>query len=176
MYLTQGLHRHVQQRPDETATVCAGRTRTHADSVDRIARLAAALQQLGIRDGERAAILSLNSDRYSEFLAATLWAGGVVVPVNVRWSGPEIADSLAEVDARVLVVDDVFAGCAEGIRAGHPWLRQVVHCGDGPTPDGMLTFDQHLAKRVQQGHISFSQGLEMCHEPEDYKRLAGRVN
>ena len=44
MYLTQGLHRHVQQRPDEIATVCADRTRTHAESVDRIARLAAALQ------------------------------------------------------------------------------------------------------------------------------------
>ncbi|SHN69741.1 Acyl-CoA synthetase (AMP-forming)/AMP-acid ligase II [Geodermatophilus obscurus] len=141
MYLTQGLHRHVQQRPDEIATVCAGRTRTHAESVDRIARLAAALQQLGIRDGERAAVLSLNSDRYHEFLAATLWAGGVVVPVNIRWSVPEIADSLAEVDARVLVVDDVFAGCFEGIRAGQPWLRHVVHGGDGPTPDGMLAFE-----------------------------------
>jgi acyl-CoA synthetase (AMP-forming)/AMP-acid ligase II len=142
VYLTQGLHRHVQQRPDEIATVCAGRTRTHAESVDRIARLAAGLRQLGIRDGERAAILSLNSDRYHEFLAATLWAGGVVVPVNIRWSIPEIADSLAEVDARVLVVDDVFAGCVDGIRAGHPWLRHVVHGGNGPTPDGMLAFEE----------------------------------
>jgi acyl-CoA synthetase (AMP-forming)/AMP-acid ligase II len=145
VYLTQGLHRHVQQCPDEIATVCAGRTRTHAESVDRIARLAAALRQLGIRDGERAAILSLNSDRYHEFLAATLWAGGVVVPVNIRWSVPEIADSLAEVDARVLVVDDAFAACVGGIRAGHPWLRHVVHAGDGPTPDGMLAFE-HLVE------------------------------
>ena len=48
MYVTQGLHRHVQHRPDELATVCAGRTRTRAKSVDRIARLAGALQQLGI--------------------------------------------------------------------------------------------------------------------------------
>ena len=47
MYLTQGLHRHVQQRPDEIATVCAGRTRTHAESVDRIARLAAEERPLG---------------------------------------------------------------------------------------------------------------------------------
>ena len=143
MYLTQGLHRHVQQRPDEIATVCAGRTRTHAESVDRIARLAAGLRQLGIRDGERAAILSLNSDRYHEFLAATLWAGGVVVPVNIRWSVPEIAESLAEVDAAVLVVDDLFAGYVDGIRAAHPHLRHVVHAGDGPTPDGMLALE-HL--------------------------------
>ena len=94
MNLTQGLHRAVQQHPDGIATVCAGRTRTHAESVDRIARLAAGLTNCGIEDGERAAILSLNSDRYHEFLAATLWAGGVVVPVNLRWSIAEIAESL----------------------------------------------------------------------------------
>ncbi|NEM05440.1 long-chain-fatty-acid--CoA ligase [Geodermatophilus normandii] len=145
MYVTQGLHRHVQQRPHEVATVCAGRSRTHAESVDRIARLAAALRQLGITDGERAAILSLNSDRYHEFLGATLWAGGVLVPVNIRWSVPEIADSLAEVDARVLVVDDVFAACVDGIRAAHSGLRHVVHAGDGPTPDGMLAFEELVA-------------------------------
>ncbi|MGY1669415.1 acyl-CoA synthetase [Geodermatophilus sp. SYSU D00710] len=142
MYVTQGLHRHVQQRPETVATVCAGRTRTYAETVDRIARLAAALQGLGIRDGERAAILSLNSDRYHEFLGATLWAGGVLVPVNIRWSVPEIAESLVEVDARVLVVDDLFAGYVEGIRTAHPGLRDVVHAGDGPTPDGMLAFEQ----------------------------------
>src|SRR3954451_18962514 len=82
MYLTQGLHRALQQRPNAVATICAGRTRTHAQSVDRIARLAAALRGLRLEDGDRAAILSLNSDRFHEFLGATLWAGGVVVPVN----------------------------------------------------------------------------------------------
>jgi acyl-CoA synthetase (AMP-forming)/AMP-acid ligase II len=142
VYVTQGLHRHVQQRPHEVATVCAGRTRTHAESVDRIARLAAALRDLGVADGERAAILSLNSDRYHESLAATLWAGGVVVPVNFRWSIPEIAESLAEVGARVLVVDDALAGYVDGIRAGSPGLQHVVHAGDGSTPDGMLAVEE----------------------------------
>ena len=146
MYLTQGLHRAVQQRPDAIATVCAGRVRSHAESVDRIARLAAALGELGIRNGERAAILGLNSDRYHEFLAATLWAGGVVVPVNLRWSVAEIAGSLAEVDARVLVVDDAFAGHAAGIREQHPRLEHVLHAGDGPSLDGALGFERLIAE------------------------------
>lgn len=141
MNLTQGLHRAVQQKPDGVATVCAGRTRTHRESVDRIARLAGALRELGIGDGERAAILSLNSDRYHEFLAAAVWAGGVFVPVNTRWSVAEIAESLAEVDARVLVVDDAFTGHVAGIREAHEKLQHVVHAGDGPTPDGMLAFE-----------------------------------
>ncbi|NEK57070.1 long-chain fatty acid--CoA ligase [Geodermatophilus sabuli] len=145
MNLTQGLHRAVQQHPDDVATVSAGRVRTHAESVDRIARLAGALRELGVTDGARAAILSLNSDRFAEFLGATLWAGGVVVPVNIRWSVPEIAESLAEVDAGVLVVDDVFAACVDGIRAAHPGLRHVVHAGDGPVPEGTLGFEQLVA-------------------------------
>src|SRR3954454_15995288 len=145
MYLTQGLHRAVQQHPNDIATICADRTRTHAESVDRIARLAAAFRGLGAQDGDRVAILSLNSDRFHEFLGATLWAGGVVVPVNVRWAVPEIAESLAEVDARTLVVDDFFAGWVDGIRELYPGLQHVVHAGDGPTPDGAVAFEALIA-------------------------------
>src|SRR3954447_22899858 len=140
--LTPGLHRALQQDPDGIAAIFGRRTRTHAESVDRIARLAAGLTNCGVEDGERAAILSLNSDRYHEFLAATLWAGGVVVPVNLRWSITEIAESLSEVDARVLVVDDALAGHVPGIREAHPRLEQVIHAGDGPTPDGAVSFEQ----------------------------------
>src|SRR3954452_5856913 len=145
MYLTQGLHRAVQQHPTAIATICAGRTRTHAETVDRIARLAAALRGLGLRDGDRAAMLSLNSDRFHEFLGATFWAGGVVVPVNIRWAIPEIAESLAEVDARVLVVDDFFAAYLDGIRDAPPRLRHVIHAGDGRIPEGALSFEALIA-------------------------------
>lgn len=40
---------------------------------------------------------------------------------------------------------------------------------------GMLTFDQHLAERVRTGLISYEVGLEVCHTPEEYKRLTGRL-
>ncbi|HEV7187590.1 MAG TPA: AMP-binding protein, partial [Blastococcus sp.] len=106
----------------------------------------AALRDLGIEDGERAAILSLNSDRYHEFLAATLGAGGVVVPVNLRWSIGEIAESLAEVGARVLVVDDAFAGHVAGIRAAHPGLDVVIHAGDSPSPSGEASLEALIAE------------------------------
>lgn len=139
--LTQGLHRSVQQRPDEVMTVCGDRVRTFRESVDRIARLAGALQGLGVQGGARAAILSLNSDRYSEFLAATVWAGGVVVPVNLRWSVAEIADSLAEVGACVLVVDDAFAPAVPALTVACPRLEFVVHSGDGPLPENALGFE-----------------------------------
>jgi twitching motility protein PilT len=40
---------------------------------------------------------------------------------------------------------------------------------------GMLSFDQHLAQRVQQEIITFEQALELCHSAEEFQRLARRV-
>src|SRR5688572_18237295 len=108
MNLTQSLHRSVQQDPDGTATVFGDRTRTWAECGDRVARLAAGLQQAGVGVGDRVAMLSLNSDRYHEYLLATWWAGAVVNPVNVRWSAAEIAYSLEDSGSKVLLVDDTF--------------------------------------------------------------------
>src|SRR5690606_37906384 len=100
MYLTQGLHRSAQQTPDEPSTVFAGRVRTFVETADRVARLAGALRENGVGSGDRVAILSLNSDRYSEFLLAVPWADAVFVPVNIRWAAAEISYSLIECEAR----------------------------------------------------------------------------
>lgn len=84
MYLTQGLHRALQATPDAVATVFGDRERTFREHIDRIARLAGGLQKLSVERGGRVAILSLNSDRYAEYLLAVPWADAVLNPVNIR--------------------------------------------------------------------------------------------
>lgn len=144
MHLTQSLHRNVQQDPQGVATVFGDRVTTWAESADRVARLAAGLVSLGVRPGDRVGVLSLNSDRYHELLYATWWAGGVVNPINVRWSPAEIAYSLEDSATRVLFVDDAFAAAVPAVRAAAPGVATVVHAGDGPAPDGMLRYDDLL--------------------------------
>ena len=90
-YMTQALHRAMQQKPDAVATVYGARQRTWREIGERVARLASGLRSLGVRHGDRVAMLSLNSDRYFEYLLATWWAGAVINPVNIRWSPTEIA-------------------------------------------------------------------------------------
>ncbi|WP_405904099.1 long-chain fatty acid--CoA ligase [Streptomyces sp. NBC_00656] len=140
MYLTQSLHRAVQQFPDEIASVCGDRTRTHREVGDRVARLAGALRALGVAKGDRVALLAHNSDVYHEFLYGVWWVGGAVNLVNTRWSNPEIAYSLEDSDTRILFVDDAFAPEAARLRALWSGLTTVVHCGDGPTPPDMLSY------------------------------------
>ena len=145
MYLTQGLHRALQQTPDAVMTVCGDRQRTFGEVADRVARLAGALRGLGVADGDRVAILALNSDRYLEYILAVPWAGGVINPVNIRWSPAEIVYSFADSGTRVLLVDDAYAPTVAALREGHPDLATVIHCGDGPTPEGLLSYEELVA-------------------------------
>ncbi len=145
MYLTQGLHRAVQQQPNATAVVYADRTRTFAELADRVARLAGALQGLGVAPGDRVALASLNSDRYHEYLYAVPWAGAVLNPINIRWSPVEIAYALDDSETRVLIVDDAFAKAVPAIRQRYDGLRVVIFAGDGPCPDGLLSYEELVA-------------------------------
>ncbi|MRH86873.1 long-chain-fatty-acid--CoA ligase [Nocardia sp. SYP-A9097] len=145
MYLTQGLHRAAQQTPDAAMTIFGDRTRTFREGRDRIARLAGALRELGVGDGDRVGMLGLNSDRYHEYLLAVPWANAVLNPVNIRWSPAEIAYSLRDSGTAVLLVDDAFAAMLPTLRQEHPELTTVIHCGDGPTPEGALSYEGLIA-------------------------------
>lgn len=142
MYLTQSLQRSARSCPRKLATICGSRRTDYATMLDRVARLGGALRSLGVGPGDRVALLSLNSDRYLEYFYAVYWAGAVVNPANIRWSAGEIAYSLADCDTRVLFVDDQFLPMLPALRGQAPSLKSVIHCGDGETPDGLLSYEE----------------------------------
>lgn len=98
---------------------------------DRIARLAAGLQAIGCREGDRVAILGLNSHRYYECIFASPWAGGVMVPINIRLAPPEMAYCLNDSGTSILFVDEAFLPVAEKIAGEVDSLKQVVLMGEG---------------------------------------------
>lgn len=146
MYLTQALHRAVQQHPDRIAVRFGDRQRTFRHLAERVARLAGALQALGMQAGDRVAMLSLNSDRYLEYQMAVPWGGGVLNPCNIRWSAAEILYSLDDSGSTILLVDETFRPLVEQFRRDSPTLREVIYCGDGDTPSGMHGYEGLLAK------------------------------
>jgi acyl-CoA synthetase (AMP-forming)/AMP-acid ligase II len=148
MYLTQSLHRSLQQNPDRAATIYRGRVRTVSESVDRIARLASALAALGVQRGDRVGILALNSDRYQEYFLAVPWMGAAVNPVNIRWSPVEIAYSLVESDTRILLVDDAFAPMIPALREQFARLTTIIYCGDGEPPAGAVDYENLIVENA----------------------------
>ena len=86
MYITSPVRPATQVNADGVATIAGDRYHTWAEFAARVARLAGALRQLGVGDGDRVAMLAWNSDRYLEYYFAVPWAGGIIVPLNPRWT------------------------------------------------------------------------------------------
>ncbi|WP_442947191.1 long-chain-fatty-acid--CoA ligase [Noviherbaspirillum sp.] len=145
MNLTQGLHRAQQNHPERIATVFGDRQQTFHQMAQRVARLAGALQSLGVRASDRVAMLALNSDRYAEYFQAVWWAGAVTNPVNTRWSVPEIVYSLADCDSQVLIVDDQYLPLVEQIQERTRCVHTLIYAGDRATPPGMLGYEDLIA-------------------------------
>ncbi|MES3021563.1 MAG: long-chain fatty acid--CoA ligase [Pseudomonadota bacterium] len=141
MYTTQGLHRALQQKPDAVAVRCAGRERSYKEFAGRVAKLAGALQSLGVEPGDRVAMLALNSDLYLEYQFGVWWGGAVVNPCNTRWSTAEIIFSLQDSASTVLIVDEAFTAMSAQIMSEVGSLVHVIYAGQGATPPGMLGYE-----------------------------------
>ncbi len=145
-FLTQPLHKALQQCPQDTAVSFGARHFSYAEFTDRVARLAAVLQKLGMAPGDRVGMLGLNSHRYLEYFFGTWWGGGVVNPVNIRWSPKEVAYSLDDCDTRILLVDDTFKPMVPALRELSKSLHTVVYIGDGEVPEGALGYEALLSQ------------------------------
>lgn len=144
LYLTQSLHRAVQCRSSALATIYQGRERTYAQMCERVARLAGALQGLGVKPRDRVGLLALNSDRTLEYFYGVWWAGATVNPVNIRWSAAEMAYSLDNCSTEVLLVDDQFLPLVDSLRQSSRAVKTWIYMGEGQAPAGMLDYEALL--------------------------------
>ena len=145
MQITSVLRRAAQVSPEAVATIYKDRQQTWPELLERVRKLAGALQGLGMGPGDRVALLSLNSDRFIEYFFASVWGGGAMMPMNIRWAPAECAYALNDAGAEILIVDDAFAKAVPAIRAEVPGLKTVVFAGDGDCPEGMESYEAILA-------------------------------
>lgn len=91
--------------PDGLALVDGETRLSHDDLHDAAARLAAGLAELGLRKGDRVAMMVSNRTSFVELLLACLRSGLIAVPVSTRSQGPEIEYLIADSGAEALFYD-----------------------------------------------------------------------
>lgn len=142
MGMTGALRSAASAMPSRVATVFGQRSTTWGDLEEEVAQLAGGLRKLGVQPGDRVAILSRNSDRFTAFQLAVWWAGGAVVPMNVRWSASENAYSLNDAEAQVLFVDKAFSAILPAILTEAKGLKHIVHLDDDEAPEGVIGYSE----------------------------------
>ena len=87
MNLVQLLTATKRSQPDKELFICANRRKTAADVVTRVSALGNAfMAEYQVQPGHVVAISAHNSDMYLEVVLAVLAIGGVIAPLNWRWS------------------------------------------------------------------------------------------
>jgi long-chain acyl-CoA synthetase len=126
MHLTSIVRRAVQINAHGPAVIDGSARTSWSVFADRVSRVAGGLVALGLRPGERVAIIAVNHANFLELQYAVLWAGGVLVPVNYRLSSNEVSYVVGAAAASMLVADPQFESTVRGVASTQPTLRNVI--------------------------------------------------
>jgi amino acid adenylation domain-containing protein len=133
------------ERVPEREAVVAGAVRLpYAELLDRALRLARALQELGVRRGERVAIYMDNSAGCATALYGTLLAGGVFVIVNPQTKEDKLLYVLDDCEAAVLLTEGSLTRTALAAAASAASVKAVVADGAPEGVEGALAFEDAL--------------------------------
>ncbi len=136
------LERSAEVFPDATAVVHGDERISYRELAGRVTRLAHALRASGIGPGDRVAYLCPNTPTLLEAHFAVPLAGAVLVALNTRLAGEEVAAICRHSGARLLVADTELAGSVIPV-ADRLGVQEVVWDEDavGETPAGTRRAD-----------------------------------
>ena len=117
------LPRHARYRGDHLALVCGETRLTFAALGARVNQLANAFVALGLRKGDKIAVVMPNCLEVLETYWAAIQIGLVLVPLSPLLRGPALAALLRDSDSVAVVLGDSMASEIDGIRSDLPAIR-----------------------------------------------------
>src|SRR5437764_3305481 len=139
MNLSDFIARNAAFTPHKVALRYAGQSLTYAAFWQRIVAASRALRsQLGVRRGDRVAMLATNHPDYLVLLYACARLGALLVPLNWRLAVPEQLYILDDASTKALFVEQVFAPVVAPLEKALPDVR-IVGLDYAPANGASLT-------------------------------------
>jgi acyl-CoA synthetase (AMP-forming)/AMP-acid ligase II len=127
---------------DKLAVKDSKRQMTFSEYNTRANRLANGLLNLGLKKGDRMAVISCNCLEFMEIYAATAKAGIVVVPINWRLSPKDMEYIINNSDTKAVIAAQEFVNNVESIRGDLTKVVQENYIIIGEeTPTGYKNFE-----------------------------------
>ena len=101
---------------DRTAIIFYGRKMSYRELRDHVDRFATAMHDLGVKKGDRVALLLLNSPQFIIAYFGALKAGATLTAISPVYVSPEIKHQIEDSGARIIVCQDILYDNVE--RAG----------------------------------------------------------
>ena len=166
----------AESNPNATATIFFNRKRSYKSISDAAWRFANGLRRLGVKKGDRVALVLVNSPQFVIAFYGALRAGATVVPCNPRYTAPELQRQLADSGATVVVVLSRLYPLVKAARAATS-VEHVIVTNIKEEMPPILRVLFTLAKEKKDGHrqpfvgdpgaVAFSEVLAAPAEPFD---------
>jgi acyl-CoA synthetase (AMP-forming)/AMP-acid ligase II len=149
--LGQNLKVNAKKFPNTVALKDSERAFTYPETNKRVNKLAHSLLSLGLKKGDKVAVLLENSIEIVETYLATAKTGLVIVPINFRLVGPEVEYIVNNSDAKAFIVHGEFAPTVNAIK---PNLKNIA-------PDSYIVVGEE-----KEGYREFEGFVRMAPEGE----------
>jgi len=141
----------AESYPNAVATIFFNAKRTYLSISEEAWRFANGLRKLGVKKGDRVAILLPNTPQFVVAFFGALRAGATIVPCNPRYTAPELQRQLADSGAVTLVTLSRFYPVAKAARVGTS-VKNVIVTNIKEEMPPLLRVMFTLAKEKKDGH------------------------
>ena len=150
MTLGDILRVNAKKYPDKIAVKDEVRSLTFKELNERACRLANAMRNLGLRQGDRVAVLLYNNVEYMEIYAACAKAGIICATINFRFIGPEVKFIVEDSGSRMLFVGSDFLKLSDEVKPELPHVQYIVQV-DGVPCEGYLCYETLIEEAPPRG-------------------------
>lgn len=175
--LLEVFERNFARYGNRDAYVCMGASLTYRELDNRSRQIAAYLQSLGLKVGDKVAVMMPNVLQYPVVALGVLRAGMILVNVNPLYTSRELEHQLKDSGAKAIFIIENFAKTFEKVEDKGD-VKHVVVCSMGDMlglVKGLVvnTVVRHIKKMVPSyslpNSVSFKKALESV-SAHQYKR------
>jgi len=133
------LENTVRKYPDKVGFICSDWRLTFKEFDGIVNRIAAGLEKHGVKRGDHVALLLGTQLEFPLSFFALMKLGTIVVPLNTRFKGDELAYEINDSESKVLIVDEEYWPFIDSVRGQLKTIEKIFFNGPHP-PVGTLPF------------------------------------
>lgn len=144
--------------PDKNAVFCGNRSFTYLQFKSRVDKLARSFNSLGIKKGEKIAIIHQNCHIFLESYFAAAKIGAVLVPINYRLSPKDFTYILNDSQAKMLIIQSDFYNPEDRDKYDVPLIKVVVEGRIEEKKGAKNTEPEALIEDADIAHLYYTSG------------------
>jgi long-chain acyl-CoA synthetase len=186
------VRRSALKFPEKAALIFGDGRITYREFNARVNRLATTLLEMGLKKGDRVAVLLHNGPEFFEIYYASAKIGGIFVPINNLLRPTELSQTLAYVEPRYLFFDpdyepiigsfrggelaiEFFVGLKGTALSSYKQYGDLIEKGSPKEPEIPISDDDVVSIFLTSGTTGLPKGAMRTHRHAYIECLAGAV-